>query len=152
MSTQVLLASDPEPASWRQVLNVFCAFSSDDFEDSARKDFVTAYIRRVRRTLCVRNRDRESKGRHVAKSFMRYRQTCLVRLDVAANTRGAFAHKGCSTVVTPASSHESLSEVFSTPPHPVRIPRLRTHREIDWSSGSSGSTGDDALTAPGGVR
>lgn len=34
-----------------------------------------------------------------------------------------------------ALSRVSLSNFFSTPPHPVRIPRLRTHREIDWWRG-----------------
>lgn len=31
-------------------------------------------------------------------------------------------------------------------------PQTRTDREADWWSGSCGATGDDALTAPGGVR
>lgn len=78
MSNQVLLAPYPEPASWRQVLNVFCAFSGDDFEDPAREDFVTAYVGPVSRALRVWNRDRESKGRHVAKSVMSGRQMVAV--------------------------------------------------------------------------
>lgn len=51
-----------------------------------------------------------------------------------------------------ALSRVSLSNFFSTPPHPVRIPRLRTHREIDWWRGHIGAGLQDRPSAPGGVR
>lgn len=66
--------------------------------------------------------------------------------------RGRVPREAQSAMVTPACSHESLSEVFSTPPHPVRIPRLRTHREIDWWRGHIGAGLQDRPSAPGGVR
>lgn len=48
-------------------------------------------------------------------------------------------------------SRISLRSFFHTTT-PVRNPQTRTEREADWASGSCGSTGDDALTAPGGAR
>lgn len=51
----------------------------------------------------------------------------------------------------PACTVVYLSEVFF--PHQTRQnPQTRTHSEADWWSGSCGSTGDDAPTAPGGAR
>lgn len=52
-------------------------------------------------------------------------------------------------------AHISLKFFFHTTTSQRYIgqsPRFRTHREIDWSAGSCGSTRDDALTAPGGVQ
>lgn len=60
--------------------------------------------------------------------------------------RGRVPREAQSAMVTPASSHESLSEVFFH-----QSPRLRTHREVDWWRGHIGAGLQDRPSAPGGV-
>ncbi len=70
--------------------------------------------------------------------------------------RGRVPREAQGAMVTPASSHESLSEVFFHTTTSQRCigqsPRLRTHREIDWWRGHIGAGLQDRPSAPGGVR
>lgn len=68
--------------------------------------------------------------------------------------RGHLAREAHTARATPMPYRVTLSEVFF--PHHHRYigqsPRLRTHREIDWSRGRPGAGAADRPSAPRGVR